>query len=126
MKKRILIVDDDINIRLLLRLTMEEGGYEAVEARDGDEAIARFKETPFDLVIADMVMPHKDGISMLLEIRQLNPNVPFVAISGGAYLGSDHYLEIARLVGVKQTFSKPVDRKALLAVVAEMLQPKAP
>jgi CheY-like chemotaxis protein len=121
MKKRILVVDDDINIRLLLRLTLEEEGYEIVEARDGEEALARFKENVFDLVIADMVMPHKDGITMLLEIRQLSPNVPVVAISGGAYLDSGHYLEIARLVGVKHTFSKPVDRKGLLAAIAEML-----
>ena len=121
-KKRILVVDDDINIRLLLRITLEEEGYGVIEARDGEEAIARFKETAVDLVIADMVMPHKDGISMLLEIRQLSPSVPVVAISGGAYLDSEHYLELARLVGVKHTFSKPVDRKALLATIAEVLK----
>jgi len=124
MNKRILLVDDDINIRLLLRLTLEEEGYEAVEARDGEEALARFKESAFDLVIADMVMPHKDGITMLLEIRNMNPKVPFIAISGGAYLGSDHYLEIARLVGVEKTFPKPVDRKALVAAIAELIERK--
>lgn len=118
---RILIVDDDQQIRNMLRITLEREGYEVLEAADGLEAVAAFKTQELDLVITDIVMPEKEGIELIMELKGIDPAVKIIAISGGGRINPEDYLKWARRFGVEQTFSKPVDRQKLLDAVAALL-----
>ena len=119
--KKILIADDDQQIRNMLRITLERAEYEVVEACDGLEAVAAYKTQAIDLVITDIVMPEKEGIELIMELKAINPRVGIIAISGGGRINPEDYLKWARRFGVEHTFSKPVDRQKLLDAVASML-----
>ena len=68
---RILIIDDEAPVRDLLRQMLEKEGYEVVEAREGDIGIRLFRENPADLIITDILMPEKEGIETILELRKV-------------------------------------------------------
>ncbi len=119
---RILIADDDQQVRLMLKMTLERAGYEVMEAEDGNEAVQKFKESKPDLVVTDIVMPEKEGIETIMELRALNPEVQIIAISGGGRINPEDYLSWAEKFGVQQTFIKPVDRHLLLKSVAGLLE----
>jgi len=118
---RILIADDDQQVRVMLRMTLERAGYEVVEAEDGNQAVTQFKAEKPDLVVTDIVMPEKEGIETIMELKALDPNVRIVAISGGGRINPEDYLSWARKFGVKETFIKPVDRQLLLEAVERLL-----
>ncbi len=121
---KILIVDDDQQIRDMLRITLEREGYGVVEAGDGVQALAAYRANSIDLVITDIVMPEKEGIELIMEMKSLDADVKIIAISGGGRINPEDYLKWARRFGVANTFSKPVDRQKLLEVVAQMLAPQ--
>lgn len=78
----ILIIDDEPQIRSMIRLILERSGYTVIEASDGIEGIRRFREKPADLIITDLIMPNKDGIGMIIELKKEFPDVKIVAMSG--------------------------------------------
>ena len=118
---RILVVDDDEQVRTLLKAILEREGYAVDAAGDGCQAVTVFDPGVHALVITDIVMPEKEGIEMIMELRQLVPGLPVIAISGGGRLGPDDYLAWARRCGVRHTFTKPVPRRELLAAVTELV-----
>ena len=118
---KIMIVDDDLQIRNMLRLTLEREGYDVCEAEDGMAAVAPYAKKDIDLVITDIVMPEKEGIELIMELKGIDPEVRIIAISGGGRINPEDYLKWARRFGVERTFSKPVDRQKLLEAVAEQL-----
>ena len=118
---KIMIVDDDLQVRNMLRLTLEREGYEVVEAADGVAAVDRFKDGGIDLVVTDIVMPEKEGIELIMELKGLDPRVRIIAISGGGRINPEDYLKWARRFGVERTFSKPLDRQKLLKSIADLL-----
>jgi DNA-binding NtrC family response regulator len=118
---RILLVDDDAQVRKMLKMTLEREGYEIVEAVDGCQAVEMYDPDTMDLVITDIVMPEKEGIETIMEMKTINPKVLVIAISGGGRINPEDYLKWARRFGVEATFTKPVDREKLLATVAGML-----
>ena len=118
---RILLVDDDAQVRKMLRITMERAGYEVVEAEDGSEAVRVYDPATIDLVITDIVMPEKEGIETIMELKTINPAVRIIAISGGGRINPEDYLKWAQRFGVANTFTKPVDRGELLASVNGLL-----
>ena len=71
---RILIIDDEPQIRSMLRLMLERDGYEVVEAPDGIEGIRAYRQKPTDLIITDLIMPNKDGIGMIIELKKEFPD----------------------------------------------------
>ncbi|MFO7655042.1 MAG: response regulator [Candidatus Krumholzibacteriia bacterium] len=117
---RILVVDDDDQIRAMLRLTLEREGHVIDEAADGNQALARYAAEPADLVIMDIVMPEKEGIETIMELRRTYRDVKIIAISGGGRVNPEDYLRWARTFGVQHTFAKPVDRNRLLDAVDEL------
>lgn len=123
---KILIIDDDNQFRKMLSQTLVKAGYTVTEASNGDEGINSFRNEPTDLVITDIVMPDKEGIETIMEIRQLSPDIKIIAVSGGGRIGSDSYLDLARKLGASKTFSKPVDRKEVLATIQEVLSDVPP
>jgi DNA-binding NtrC family response regulator len=118
---KILVVDDDAQIRSLLKITLERAGHEILMAPDGAQAIEIFNEDPADLVITDVVMPQQEGLATIRQLRKENPGVSIIAISGGGFADPEEYLEIARAFGARHTFKKPVDHDQLLDAINETL-----
>jgi DNA-binding response OmpR family regulator len=117
----ILIVDDDAQIRKLLRVILTREGYAIEEAPDGHAALETFKRQPADLIITDLIMPRKEGIETIMDLRKLNPAVKIIAISGGGQLDPQTYLIFASGLGAAVTMSKPIDTGKLVATVKTLL-----
>lgn len=115
---RILIIDDDENIRVMLRLMLERAGYEVAEAGDGNEAIRLFRAQPADLIITDLIMPEKEGLVAIWELKRERPGLKVIAMSG---TNIEEYLGWAKRLGVQQTFRKPFDNTEMLAAVKDLL-----
>jgi len=118
----ILIIDDNNQFRAMLREMLERTGYEVVEASDGKEGIKLYRENPTDLIITDLIMPEKEGIETIMELRRDFPDVKIIAISGGGRLDPGQYLIMAKSLGARYTFAKPVEREELLQAVEELLK----
>ena len=121
-QQSILVIDDDETIRELLRAILEREGYRVLEAPDGGEGLKQFTETPTDLVITDLIMPGKEGIETIRDLRRKFPDVKIIAVSGGGRIGPDSYLKMAKGVGALRTLSKPFDRTVLLETVEEVIE----
>lgn len=121
--QRILIIDDEEAARDILRMILENEGYQVVEASNGQEGVELFRRQPFDLVVTDLVMPVKDGLKTIIELRQTDPVIPVIAISGGGAIDKERYLSIAGYIDGVMTLSKPYTRQGLLEAVACLLQP---
>jgi YesN/AraC family two-component response regulator len=120
--ERILIIDDESQIRSMIRLILEREGYTVEEASDGIEGIRLFREKPVDLIITDLIMPNKDGIGMIVEIKKEFPSVKILAMSGGGLNRPEGYLRGAQKVGAACTLSKPINRQELLRAVKDTLK----
>lgn len=119
----ILVIDDEEPIRRLLKRVLEKGGYEVVTAADGDEGMRRYRERPADLVITDLIMPGKEGIETIMELRKGDPGVKIIAMSGGGRLDPEGLLQAAGSLGAARTLSKPIERETLLGAVGDLLGP---
>jgi DNA-binding response OmpR family regulator len=119
---RILIIDDDDQVRKMLRLTLNAAGFDVVEAQDGKIAMKLFHQDPLiDLVITDLIMPEKEGIETIIELRRDFPKVPIIAISGGGRIDPNDYLVLAKKLGAKITLEKPFCRKDIIDAVNELI-----
>ena len=118
---RILIIDDESVIQDLLVDMLEREGYETITASDGKEGMRIYRENPTDLIITDLIMPKKEGIETIMELRRDFRDVKVIAMSGGGMNDSDTYLQIAKTIGVEKTLAKPFNRKELLRAVQELI-----
>jgi CheY-like chemotaxis protein len=89
---RILIIDDEDQFRSMLRRVLERASYEVVEAQDGNEGIQRCREAPMDLIITDILMPGKEGLETIMDLRREFSQVKIIAISGGGRTGDLNFL----------------------------------
>jgi len=119
---RILIIDDEPQIRSMLKLMLEREGYEVVEAPDGVEGIKVYRQNPADLIITDLIMPNKDGIGMIIDLKKEFPDVNIIAMSGGGLNKPDGYLKGAKKLGAACTLTKPIDREEMLKAVKDILK----
>ncbi len=119
---RILIIDDETQIRSMLRLMLERVGYEVIEAADGMEGLRQYRDNPSDLIITDLIMPNKDGIGMMIELKKEFPSVKIIAMSGGGVNRPEGYLDGAKKLGATRTLTKPIDRDKMLDAVKETLK----
>ena len=104
----ILLIDDYGDLREMMCLFLKEQGHAVTEACDGQQAIQCYKDGKFDVVITDMLMPNKDGVETIAELRRINADVRIVVISGGdRIVPPEVCLEIAKNLGVKQVLKKP-------------------
>ena len=122
----ILIIDDEAQIRSMVRLILERAGYTVREAQDGSEGIRVFRETPAELIITDLIMPNKDGIGMIIELKKDFPELKIIAMSGGGLNRPDGYLRGAQKLGAACTLSKPLNRSDLLRAVKDTLKGSSP
>ncbi len=122
---KILLIDDDDHVRTMLRLTLIHFGHTVVEARNGKEGLDLFESVKADLIITDIVMPEKEGLQVLMELRKKQPPVKVIAISGGGRQGGTDYLRIAKLMGASAVLSKPFSNDALIAAINALLPPES-
>ena len=118
----ILIIDDEPQIRSMLKLMLERDGYEVAEAPDGIEGIRIFRQNPADLIITDLIMPNKDGIGVIIDLKKEFPNVKIIAMSGGGLNKPEGYLKGAKKLGAACTLTKPIDRGEMLRAIKDVLK----
>jgi DNA-binding response OmpR family regulator len=116
----ILVVDDSATIRLMLRTILEAAGYEVIQAADGNQALRMYNEQGPDLIIIDLVMPGKEGIGTISELRGKGARVKIIAMSGGDG-GSPEALPIAGFHGADVMLAKPFDITGVLKAVQLLL-----
>ena len=114
----ILLIEDEELVRLTVRFVLEGAGYEVIEARDGIEAIAKFKRGRPSLVLTDVVMPNMEGNETIRDLRRLDPDVPIIAMSGGGRTGAASLLDAAKRSGASGALPKPFSPEALIEAVA--------
>lgn len=119
---KIMIIDDDDQFRKMLNRTLAKAGHTVTEASNGSQGIKSFSQNPTDVIITDIIMPDKEGIETIMELRQKSPSVKIIAVSGGGRVGSRSYLDLARKLGAERTFSKPIDRKEIVDAVSQILE----
>ena len=119
--KKILVIDDEPLIRTYLKATLERAGYTVEEASNGEEGLRKFYTFAPQLIITDIVMPDKDGIELIREIRKTDNATKFIAISGGGYIEAEKYLTLAQALDIETCLKKPLHTKELLAAVSELL-----
>jgi CheY-like chemotaxis protein len=117
----ILLVDDNADLLKLQSEFLRCSGHHVKTASNGNEAISLTKDHRFDLVITDLIMPEKEGIETILELRRSYPGIKIIAISGGGRAGARDHLAIAKGVGALHTLAKPFSGPELLEVVTYAL-----
>src|SRR5712692_8197387 len=118
---RILVIDDDHAVRLTIQVILERAGYEVVCAADGEQGVRAFERAPPQLVITDIIMPNKEGLEAIVEIRARNATTPIIAVSGGGRIGNTDFLKMALKVGANAILPKPFEREDLVAAVRRLL-----
>lgn len=119
----VLVVDDEDQVRQLIKETLEQAGYRVHEARDGKEGLQQYRQVQTDLVIMDILMPDQDGLESIATLRREFPKVKIIAITGGTdMIGILNFLDVAKMLGANRTLQKPFEMQALLdAAEAELL-----
>ena len=118
---RMLVIEDDDDVRSMLAQVLGTAGHSVVEAQNGEEAIRFLKNQPFDLVIVDILVPEKDGFEIIHEMKKTLPEVKIIAISGAPRFGFYNPLEAAEIFGAHRTVSKPFGAVLILKVAEELL-----
>ena len=118
---RILIIDDEDELRSMLRRMLEQAGHQVTEAVDGAEGIKLYEQDRPDLIITDIIMPEKEGVETIIALRRADPDLPIIAISGGGRLEATDFLTMAKKLGARRTLSKPFRRDQLLEAVGDCL-----
>jgi len=118
---RILVIDDETEVRNLLRTMLENDGHEVLEAADGKGGMELFKKNPTEIVITDIIMPRKDGIGVIKELRRDYPDAKIIAISGGGSTGTLNFLPAATSLGANYILPKPFTGKDLSEAISKAL-----
>ena len=116
----ILIVDDEPGIRELLGMILETAGHSVAAAEDGLEAPKIMASRDIDIVITDLLMPERDGLEFITEIRSKYPKVKIIAMSGGGHIARDSYLRIARNFGAHYLLEKPFSQAGVLTAIEKV------
>jgi two-component system chemotaxis response regulator CheY len=121
-KRRILVADDDPGIRRTLQIGLDKAGYEVIEARDGEEATRLWRENGVDLIIADIYMPNKSGLQLIMELRAHNSTIPVIAMSDGGRNKNLNPLIYSEVLGSVRTIAKPFSLEDMVAMVKQELE----
>jgi len=117
----ILVVDDDQNILDIVKKWLELNQHVVVTSLDGSMALKMMNNEKFDLIVTDIVMPEKEGIGLIMEIRNENSDIPIIAMSG-ADRNRDAYLANAKKLGANRILRKPLDHDFFIGTVNELLK----
>jgi DNA-binding response OmpR family regulator len=115
---RVLVVDDDKQIGEVLLETLSMEGYEPIYAEDGSSAMDVLREQHIDVTLMDIIMPKQEGLQTIKLIRKEFPDLPIIAMSGGGRVGPTNYLTVAKLLGARYAFTKPINNEELLHAIS--------
>ncbi len=118
---RILVIDDDKFVRASIRVVLEGAGHEVSDASDAEVGLGLQRANPFDAVIVDLIMPNKEGLETIRELKADFPSLPIIAISGGGEIVRKNFFPAAELFGAKLTLEKPFGGSELLEAVMRVL-----
>ena len=123
---RILVIDDEDVARGFISRCLARQGHEVIETADGNQGLAKFREVGADLIITDIVMPEKEGIATIVELRGDNFDGPILAVSGACNSGrGGDYLKVAQKLGADAVLAKPFSSAKLMEHVTALLARKA-
>lgn len=122
---KILLVEDDDLVRDMLAQVLRRATHEVETASNGDEATEILKKTQPDIMVTDIIMPHKSGITLISEVKGQHPDMEIIAISGGGRLDPIGYLDLSESLGATVSFEKPIDNSALLMAIDLLLHTKS-
>ncbi|MEA1912104.1 MAG: response regulator [Spirochaetota bacterium] len=117
----VMIVDDEELIRSMIRKSLIRTGYKVIEADNGDKAMELVKTEDLDLIIADLVMPEKGGLELIMELNNNYPDIKKIAISGKIPVENESISGLVEDFDVKAVFSKPFEIFDLLKVVKSLI-----
>jgi len=123
MQTRVLVVDDNADLRSMLVHVLQHAGYVVETAADGTQALERQRNITADVLITDIFMPDGDGIETIEAFRKSYPGIRIIAMSGGGRRLRNDYLEISELLGVDATLRKPFRPEMLLHALRSLLPP---
>jgi CheY-like chemotaxis protein len=125
---RVLVIDDEHPVRRLLRTVLERAGHTVLEAQDGREGMALWRQAPTEVVVTDIFMPEKDGVQVLMELKRVATKPKIIVMSGADLKRLFDLKSAARLLGADQVLSKPFDPQTLLLAVEGSLKviPQSP
>jgi DNA-binding NtrC family response regulator len=124
--KTVLIADDDKLILSSFRYALAQRGYKILLAEDGAAAITFLEQVPVDIVFLDILMPGKDGLETLLEMKRRFPAVPVHVMSGGGTRSKQDFLTLAQKFGATSTIRKPVTASDLIRIIEGVPEDAAP
>jgi DNA-binding response OmpR family regulator len=116
--KRILVADDEVNIRLLFDEVLSEAGHEVISVATGREVVRKIIKDDYDLIILDIKMPDINGLDVVQKIRELKKTAPIIVCSAFKHLEDDYVLNIGC---VSAYITKPVNLQEFMAKVNELL-----
>jgi YesN/AraC family two-component response regulator len=119
---KILVIDDETSIAVMLKKMLEKAGHEVEIAINGNEGMMLFDKFHPELLVTDIVMPEKEGLELIFDLRRKNPELKIIAISGGGRFQYGGYLTSAKHLGANMVFQKPFDHKAFMNGVSELLK----
>jgi CheY-like chemotaxis protein len=127
-----MIIDDEEDIRIVLKEVFIRAGFDVVVASNGNEGLSMLREQGADLVITDIIMPGSDGVETAYDIRMEFPKTKIIVMSGGGNaapldyepgaIATTAYLASATAVGADMTITKPFDREELIRAVRELTE----
>ena len=118
----VLIVEDDKELREMLKMSLLRRSFTVFEAENGKEAITHFKPNITDLIVTDLIMPEEDGLKVVIKLRELKPSIKIIAISGGGKVGPGSYLNLAKALGADAIYSKPFSINDLTLKIEQLLE----
>ena len=119
---RALVIDDDELVRETIVAILKSVNLDVIAASDGEEGLQLFESDPTDLVITDILMPNKEGIETITELRARDSDVKILAISGGGQVAGQEHLKLAEKMGADRTLPKPFTPQQVITIVSELLQ----
>jgi two-component system response regulator (stage 0 sporulation protein F) len=125
---KILLVEDDDLVRDMLTQVLQRATppHEVIGAENGEVAADYLQKNEPDIMITDIIMPKKSGISLISEVKNRHPNMEIIAISGGGRLDPMGYLDLSETLGASVSFEKPIDNTALLMAIDLLIHSKKP
>jgi CheY-like chemotaxis protein len=119
----VLVIDDDPQMRNTLRRILASAGHKVLEASNGRDGIALFQSHAPDVVVTDIIMPEKEGIETIIEMRRLGCGSKILAVSGGGHAGKVDFLTVAKKLGADLVLQKPIRAADLLHAVGNVVAP---
>ena len=121
-KKKILVIEDDLELQEFVEEFLSENDFEVLLANNGNEGLEVLENNEVDLVLTDLLMPEKDGVRVISEVKTRHSHIPVIAMSGGQSVFSPVFLEAAATLGAAKTLSKPFRNEELLQTIRDCLK----